>query len=147
MLIFRPARLFLILIALAVTANAGATEDIAKERNELMKGVRDATKPVGAMLKGEMAFDAAKVQESLAVYTDASQRLDELVPAGSEGGEAAPAVWEDPDGFAATLQKWSDAITAAVEANPQDLATAKPVLGPVLNSCKGCHDSYRIDDD
>lgn len=144
---FRPVGQFSILLALALAVTAGATEDIAEQRSELMKGVRQATKPVGAMLKGEREFDAATLQESLAVYTDASQKLGDLVPVGSEGGEAAPAIWEDPDGFAATIQKWSDAIAAAVAANPQDLAAAKPVVGPVLNSCKGCHDSYRIKDD
>jgi cytochrome c556 len=76
-----------------------------------------------------------------------SQKLGDLVPEGSEGGEAAPAIWEDPDGFAAAIQEWSDAISAAVDANPQSLDAAKPVVGPVFGACKNCHDSYRIEED
>ena len=138
--------LFLTLAVVAVTG-AAVAEDIAHERHELMEGVRDATKPVGAMLKGESEFDAETLQASLAVYSEAGGKLGDMVPAGSEGGEAAPAIWEDMDGFKAALKKWQDAIAAAVDANPQTLAEAKPVVGPVLNSCKNCHDSYRIEDD
>jgi cytochrome c556 len=134
---------------LVLTALAGfaVAEDIAHERHELMEGVRDATKPVGAMLKGEQAFDAKILQASLAVFADAGAKLGDLVPEGSEGGEAAPAIWEDPDGFAAEIRNWQDATAAAIVADPQTLDAAKPVVGPVLKSCKNCHDSYRIEDD
>jgi cytochrome c556 len=134
--------------AMLVTLTAGTVvaDDIAHERHELMEGVRDATKPVGAMLKGEKAFDADTLQTSLAVFADASEKLGDLVPEGSEGGEAAPAIWEDPDGFAAEIKKWQDAIAAAVDAKPQSLDAAKPVVSPVLKSCKSCHDGYRIED-
>ena len=91
----RPARYFLISMALALTATVGATEEIATERSELMKSVREATKPVGAMLRGKAEFNAEEIQASLAVYADAASKLGDLVPAGSEGGEAAPAIWED----------------------------------------------------
>ena len=66
---------------------------------------------------------------------------------GSQGGEAAPAVWEDPEGFKAAIEQWQDATTAAMVADPQDLETAKPIVGAVLKNCKGCHDSYRIEDE
>jgi cytochrome c556 len=105
-------------LAISATSIAIAGDDPAHERNELMEGVRDAAKPVGAMLKGEKEFDADTLQRSLATFAKASEKLGDLVPEGSEGGEAAPAIWEDPDGFAAAIQEWSDAISAAVDANP-----------------------------
>ena len=143
----RPARYFLISMALALTATVGATEEIATERSELMKSVREATKPVGAMLRGKAEFNAEEIQASLAVYADAASKLGDLVPAGSEGGEAAPAIWEDPEGFSAAIKEWQTATAAAIEANPQDLDSARPVVGAVLNTCKGCHDNYRIEKD
>ena len=138
-----------LITALVLTALAGiaGAEDIAHERHELMEGVRDATKPVGAMIRGEKAFDADTLQASLAVFADAGEKLGSLVPAGSEGGEAAASIWEDPDGFAAEIRKWQDATAAAIEASPKTLDAAKPVVGPVLKSCKSCHDGYRIEDD
>lgn len=140
-------RNLLITFAAVAVTGAAVADDIAHERHELMEGVRDATKPVGAMLKGEKDFDAETLQASLAVFADAGAKLGDMVPVGSEGGEAAPAIWEDMDGFKAEIKNWSEATAAAIEANPQDLASAKPVVGPVLKSCKGCHDSYRIEDD
>lgn len=134
-------------LAISATSIAIAGDDPGHERHELMEGVRDAAKPVGAMLKGEKDFDADTLQRSLATFANASEKLGDLVPEGSEGGEAAPAIWEDPDGFTAAIQEWSDAIGIAVDADPQSLEAAKPVVGPVFGACKNCHDSYRIEED
>ena len=140
-------RSILMALTLVTAATAVAADDVAAEREEMMEGVLDAAKPVGAMLKGESEFDADTLQASLAVFADASERLGGLVPAGSEGGEAAPAIWEDPEGFSAAIKEWSDVTAAAIDANPQSLEQAKPVVGPVFGACKNCHDGYRIDKD
>jgi cytochrome c556 len=124
-----------------------AGDDPAHERHELMEGVRDAVKPVGAMLKGEAEFDQDQVMASLAVFADAAERLGGLVPEGSQGGEAAPAIWEDPAGFQEQIDMWSQATADAIEARKRTLDEAKIALGPVLKSCKRCHDSYRIEDE
>ena len=112
-----------------------------------MEGVRDAAKPVGAMLKGEREFDPDTLQESLAVFAEAADKLGSLVPEGSAGGEASPAIWDDPDGFAAAIKDWQDAIAAAIDAAPQSLDTAGPVMKLVMGNCKSCHEDYRIEDD
>ena len=138
----------LIATAALITISAtGAAEDAAHDRQKLMEGVRDAAKPVGAMLRGDKDFDADTVQSSLAVFADAANRLGDLVPEGSEGGEAAPAIWEDPDGFAAAIKEWQDVTAAAIEAAPQSVDEAKPSIGPVFGACKNCHDGYRIEKD
>ena len=56
-----------------------ASADIATERSELMKGVREAAKPVGAMLRGNVEFDQEQVMESLQVFADAADKLGDLV--------------------------------------------------------------------
>jgi len=112
-----------------------------------MEGVGDAAKPVGAMLKGEKPFDANKLQESLAVFAEAAAKLGDLVPEGSSGGEASPAIWDDPDGFAAAINDWQVDIAAAIEAAPQSLEAATPVIKSVMGNCKACHEDYRIEDD
>jgi cytochrome c556 len=60
--------------------------------------------------------------------------------------EAAPAIWEDRAGFEAALLKWREAVEAAQAANPMTLEAAKATVGPVFQTCKGCHDTYRIED-
>ena len=76
-------------------------------------------------------------------------KIGGLFPEGSDTGdtEAAPAIWEDREGFDQALQEWADATAAALEAAPATLEDAKPVLGGVFGTCKNCHDTYRIDED
>lgn len=134
-------------LAILVFSVACTSNNIASEREELMEDVRDAAKPLGAMLKGEREFDAVLLQGSLAVFAEAADELGELVPEGSEGGEASPAIWDNPDGFAAAITDWQDAIAVAVNAAPQSLEAAAPVVKSVLGNCKSCHEDYRIEDD
>lgn len=143
-----PLRHLVIIIVVGLAGpSAIAGDDPAHERHELMEGVRDAAKPVGAMLRGKADFDQARLMESLRTFEAAGAKFGDLFPAGSEGGEAAPAIWEDREGFEDELSKWQAATAAAIEANPGSLDEAKPVVGRVMQSCKGCHDSYRIEDE
>ena len=137
----------LAIAALATGSWVIAADDPAHERHEIMEGVRDAAKPVGLMLRGEEDYDPFSVSVSLQVFADAAATFGDLFPAGSEGGEAAPAIWTDRAGFDAALVEWQTRITAAQQANPQTLDEAKPIVGPVFGACKNCHDSYRIEDE
>ena len=136
-----------ITIVVFAGASAIAADDPAHERHELMEGVRDAAKPVGAMLRGEADFDHDTVMASLRTFEAAGAKLGGLFPEGSQGGEAAPAIWEDREGFKEALSNWRAATATAIEAGPASLDEAKETIGPVFQSCKGCHDSYRIEDE
>jgi cytochrome c556 len=140
-------RIGVILAAVLASTVAIGGDDPAYERHELMEGVRDAAKPVGGMLQGELEYDAARVMQSLEVWAAAAEEFGGLFPEGSEGGEAAPAIWEDRAGFDAALVEWRDAIAAARDAAPATLDEAKPTVGPVFQSCKNCHDTYRIEEE
>jgi cytochrome c556 len=143
-------KLIVVLAALAAAAVAVAGDDPVHERHELMEGVGDAAKVIGAMLKGEAEYDAAAAMGSLKTFEKTSLKFGDLFPVGSETGQdtrAAPAIWEDRAGFEAALKDWQDAIGAAIAADAATLDDAKPVLGAVFNACKGCHDNYRIKDE
>lgn len=142
----KSIRISFLACALAVATLAVAGDDPGHERHELMEGVRDAAKPVGAMLKGEADYDQAVLMTSLETFASAGNQLGSLFPEGSEGGEAAPAIWEDREGFEAAIVEWQEATAAAIETNPATLDDAKPVLGPVFGACKNCHDTYRIEE-
>ncbi|MEM1173995.1 MAG: cytochrome c [Pseudomonadota bacterium] len=124
-------------------------DDPIKERQSLMKDTRNAAGPVGKMLRGDLDFDADTFMESMNVFLTVGTQYGDLFPDGSEfgnGTEAAPAIWSDRAGFNAALDRWVTATRAAVEAAPQSLDEARPVAGKVFQSCKGCHDNYRVDD-
>ena len=143
-------RLPVLLAATALASSVFAAEDPVHERHELMEDVGKAAKPVGEMLKGEREFDSAMLMESLMVWKDVSGKFGGLFPPGSETGEgteAAPAIWEDRDGFNAALAKWQEAVDAAIDASPDSVESAKSAVGPVFQTCKGCHDNYRISDE
>ncbi|MGI9238669.1 MAG: c-type cytochrome [Woeseiaceae bacterium] len=136
-------------LAISLTSVAVAEDDPRHKRHELMEGVKKAAKPVGEMMKGESEYDAAVVSASLQTWHEASMKFGDLFPAGSETGmdtEAAPAIWEDRAGFEVALAEFRDAVETAIAAEPMTLDAAKPTVGPILQTCKGCHDTYRIED-
>ena len=146
----KKLRTFMLAAMLTASTLAGAEGTPQLERHELMEGVGKAAKVIGAMFRGEAEYDAAAVQKSLQTIQAAAGKFGDLFPEGSETGEgteAAPAIWEDREGFNAALQDWADATAAAIAAAPATLDDAKPAVGPVFQTCKGCHDSYRIEEE
>jgi cytochrome c556 len=143
----KEIRLPVFLAAIAIASSVFAADDPVHERHELMESVGDAAKPVGQMLRGEAEFDAETLMQSLQDWKEVGGQFGGLFPPGSETGqgtEAAPAIWEDRAGFEAALAKWQDAVNTAIAAAPDSLEAAKASVGPVFQTCKGCHDSYRI---
>lgn len=143
-------RLALTAAALAVASLAIAADDPRIARHEIMEGVGEAAKPVGQMLKGEIGFDADVLMESFMTFRDAGKNFGGLFPAGSETGEgteAAPAIWEDRAGFDEALTAFQNAVEDAIAAEPASIDAAKGAAGPVFKTCKGCHDTYRIEDE
>ena len=142
--------LFVVCVAAVIACSPPPAlgEGPQQERHELMEDVGKAAKAIGAMLKGETEYDWATAEQSLTTFKNVSAEFGGLFPEGSDTGdtEAAPAIWEDREGFEQALQAWVDATAAALDAAPATLDDAKPVLGPVFNKCKNCHDTYRIED-
>lgn len=127
-----------------------AGDDPRHQRHELMEEVRDSAKPIGQMLKGEREFDADILMRSLKMFADAGQVFGDLFPEGTETGEgteAAPAIWEDREGFNAALAMWREATDDAIAAAPESIDDARLAMKPVFGACKNCHDTYRIEDE
>ena len=138
-------------LALAVipAAVALAGDSPQEARHELMEEVGGAAKTIGKMLKEEAPFDAAQAMEALQVWADSAEPFGDMFPKGSETGfdtEAKSTIWSDRAGFEQALAAFKEKAEAAVAANPQTLAELQPAAGPVFKTCKGCHESYRVDD-
>ena len=69
-----------------------------------------------------------------------------LFPAGSEGGDALPAIWENTEDFQSKIEAFS---TAAADfssaAGSGDTAAIGGGLMKLGQACKGCHDDYRAE--
>ena len=138
-------------LALAVipAAVALAGDSPQEARHDLMEDVGGAAKTIGKMLKEEAPFDAAQAMEALQVWADSAEPFGDMFPKGSETGfdtEAKSTIWSDRAGFEQALAAFKEKAEAAVAANPQTLAELQPAAGPVFKTCKGCHESYRVDD-
>ena len=136
-------------ILLAAWQVSFAGDSPQEQRHELMEDVGSGAKTIGAMLEGERPFDAAAAMEALQTWDHAADVFGDLFPEGSETGhdtEARPTIWTDRAGFDAALQKWSEAVDAAVAADPQSLEDLQAAAGPVFKTCKACHEDYRVED-
>ena len=123
-----------------------AQSDVIAQRRDLMKANGGATKDPAAMLKGETAFDLAKVQASLAKYQETSAKMPTLYPDNSKtGGDttASPKIWEDAAGFKAAFEKFANESKAAAAAI-KDEASFKANFPNVLKNCGSCHETYRV---
>ena len=112
-----------------------------------MEGVRDAAKPIGKMLRGDAEYDATVVMTSLQTFQEASLVFGDQFPAGSEAletSEAAPAIWEDRDGFmnAVTAIQTASArlVTASRTGDAEQIGAA---MQGVRQTCGGCHGDFR----
>jgi len=146
----RVSLLVCALMLLIPLSQAGASEVPQQQRHELMEGVKDAAKPVGGMLKGEMEFDAALVMESFKTWAHAANVFGDMFPAGSDTGydtEAKETIWTDREGFNQKLADFDQAVNMAIAANPQNLEELKPAAGPIFKACKACHEDYRVEDE
>lgn len=136
------------LSALAIFVVQAGAEPV-EERQALMKERGDIMRVLGPIAQEKQPFDAATVNEALQrlqANAETGTNTGELWPEGSNTGESesTPAVWEDRDGFQAAADKMAADATAAVEANPQDLASFQAAFGTVANNCGSCHETYRL---
>lgn len=138
------------LSSLIIAGAVFAGPDPIKQRHELMEETRDAAKVIGAMLKQEKPFDAAAAMGALMVWKKTAEETGDLFPEGSEKGydtEAKETIWTDRAGFEKVLAEFGEKVDAAIAAKPDSLEALKATAGPVFQSCKNCHEGYRVEKD
>lgn len=140
-------RASIIVAAFIVGATTVAAQNVAviKERQDHLKAIGDAVKPVGAMYKGEADFDLAKVQAALKVIQEKAPLLPPLFPDDSKTGndtEALPIIWDEKADFESRYKKLGDAAKAA-ETGITDEETFPDTWKEVMGNCSGCHKKFR----
>lgn len=131
----------------AAVLYAAPAADPAKARHEAMEKVGDSMKVLGAMAKGQAPFDAAVVKAQATTIRERLLEASQNFPPGSDKGEthAKPEIWTDRAGFDKAM---GDGITAATALQAvKDEAGFRPALGALGQSCKACHDKYRVPDE
>ena len=136
-------RLIAISTTLLFTFALSADEEVADYRQEVMGAIGSTMGSIGKILKGEVdrPDDLAPLAIALG---ELAKTVPDLFTEGSEGGDALPAIWEEPDDFAERVDAFLKASTAFREAaSSGEMAKVGPAIQNLGRSCKGCHDSYR----
>ena len=128
-------------------AHDGAT-GMVMQRMEAMKEISASMKLIGAMVKGESAFDVAKVEEAANVVAGHGKHIGHMFPEGSldKPTEALPVIWTRWDDFIRIGKEMETSALALAEA-AKTASSAKdilPQLGEVGKTCKSCHQDFRL---
>ena len=103
--------------------------------------------PIGAMVKGEMPWDDARLKtfaNELAAL--GSMDVSRAFAAGSERGttRAKPEIWDNQDDFKAKLEDMRAALAGLqVAAGSGDKKIIAEATGAAGKACKACHDEYK----
>jgi len=142
-------------VLLAVFAVSGAVsialaQDPVSERRAAMKTIGQHNAVLQPMVRGNAPYDQAKVDEALAAWKKAADRLPSLFPAESVKGPDAnsnfyasqKAVEDRPD-LEARIAKFQKSIGegAASVKDVESLKTFLSAMGP--GNCNACHEVYR----
>src|SRR5688572_21775922 len=116
--------------AAAIGGYAFGQDDPIAAREALMKDNGAQATVAGQMIKGETPFDAAAAKAAMEKIAANAAQIPSFFPAGSEGGDALPAIWAnfaDFEAKAAALKTAADAAAAATGS----VETFGPAFGAV----------------
>jgi cytochrome c556 len=124
---------------------AAAQGNVIEQRQTILKTFGAAIREPGAMMRGEAAFDAAKVKAALATFQTESPKLSALFPDASlavAGTKAQANIAAERAQFSAIWTKLA-ADARAADAAITNEATFKTEFPKVLANCGACHRPYR----
>lgn len=132
-----------ILIGCLCAGAVSAAGEVEK-REGLMKGIGGAMGALGAIAKGEKPYDAAAVKTAITTISTNAKAFPDQFPAGSEGGAAAPAIWQNFADFKSKSEKLGTDADAVLAQLPTDQASVGAALKTLGADCSSCHQTYRL---
>ena len=126
-------------------------EDVVKYRQSVYTIIGWNFKPIGAMVKGEIPFDAAAV----ARHAQYVEMMSKAAPEGFAKGtgpdvvkntEAKPEIWTKWSEFETKMTNFQqEAAKLAEAAKSGKEADIKAQFGKTAETCKACHKEFRKD--
>ena len=103
--------------------------------------------PIGAMVKGEMPWNDAQLQNFASELAAlGSMDVSRAFGPGTDKGttRAKPEIWENQDDFKAKLKDMREALTSLqIAAGSGDKKIVAQATGAAGKACKACHDEYK----
>ncbi|GGM06242.1 cytochrome c [Pseudooceanicola nanhaiensis] len=134
----------LLLAGTAVLAHGGVKDPDVMNRMMGMSEMARQVQILGAMAKGETAFDAEAGNKALAKLSEEASYIPTLFEpeATDPKSEALPVIWEKYDRFTAHAQEL-ERVTGALAGTIETRADLAPAMRQVGQACGACHSSFR----
>jgi cytochrome c556 len=137
-----------IAVATPAAAQFAKPEDAIQYRKAAMTMQATHFGRVAAMAAGRAPFDAKAAADNAEVVAIVSKWQFTGFVAGSDKGDtkAKPEIWTEAPKFQDAARKSQEAVVAlAAAVKTGNLDNIKAAVGPVGQTCKGCHDTFRKD--
>jgi len=124
-----------------------AQSDPIATRKGLMKENEEHSKIIVQMMRGQVPFDAPKVDAAFAQWADTAQKLPSLFPDNSKSGQktrAAPKIWTEKAAFDAKAAALGKAVADNRDKAKGSVDGLRAVIPVVGNACDACHKDYRL---
>mgnify|MGYP001818332875 CR=1 FL=1 len=119
----------------------------AEYRSQVMETLGSSMSSFVDVLTGKVEAPG-HLKVHAATLARSAELVADLFPEGSEGGDALPLIWEEPDKVAEAAQASVDATAALVAAAESgDRGTSMQAFRNVGETCKACHERYKEEDD
>ena len=138
-------------ILTAVQAADPKPQDVVDYRKAVYTVVGWNFKPIGAMVKGEIPFDAAAVARHAQYVALMSQAAPEGFAKGSgpdavKDTDAKPEIWTNSAKFETAMTDFQrEAAKLAEVAKGGDEGAIKAQFGKTAETCKACHKEFKKD--
>lgn len=135
--------------ALPAHAQFARMDDVIEYRQAALTLIATHFKRVGAVAKGEQAYDKAKLDADVQVLEALARLPWEAFPQGSNGSasKARAEVWSDKDKFKAAADKFQAEVhNLSAAAKTGQLDQIKSAFAATGKSCKACHESFKNKD-
>ena len=145
--IARGATAALALAFLPAVHAADDGNDDAKYRHTVMEAMGSSFGDLGLIFTNRVNQPDQLYVHAAALAASASV-TPTLFPAGSEGGDALPLIWEEPEKVQAAAERVAEATAALAEAAKSgDRAATAKAFKEAGDSCKACHETYKAEDE
>ncbi len=140
-------------LSILTAANAAdpKPQDVVEYRKSVYTIIGWNFKPIGAMVKGEIPFDAAAVTRHAQYIEMMSKAAPEGFTKGSgpdavKDTEAKPEIWTNAAKFETAMTNFQKEAANLVEvAKGGDEKAIKVQFGKTAETCKACHKEFRTD--
>jgi len=125
---------------------AAADEGAVDYRQHTLQAMGGHLQAAVDILRQKVPHSEHMVTHAQAMADLAEEIVPTLFPEGSQGGDALPAIWEEPDDFAERVSALREAAAAfnAAAASGDSGAIGEAFQG-LGQACKNCHDNYRAE--